>query len=453
MVKEKRKIQDWMVRAALVPETLDENARTVEVTFGTETPYLRRTWDGNFNEVLSFDAQHIRMERLNSGAAPVLDNHDQYSGTRGVLGVVEKAWIEGKEGRALVRFSKRGEVDGVFQDVKDGILKGISVGYRVYKFEKQEVQAGPDGTQKNDVPTYRAIDWEPMEISIAPVPADYNSYVRNSSEQGFSEVEIISVNTNIMKREQIIALLEERGITVDASATDEVLLAELKRAMNPAPAPAPTPTPTPTPAPAGGEESVRAAAAAERKRISEITELCRKANIDAEQTRKYIDENISVETVRAAALEKFIAQDPNEGARGNNWVITADETDKLRKRHVDALSLRSGQVKESDFKPEEIAGAREFRSLTLLDLAKDSLERAGISTRGMDKMEIVGRAITSSSSDFPVLLEGTNRRILLAAYATVSDTWRRFCGTGSVSDFREFKRLRLGTFGRLDKVA
>jgi hypothetical protein len=51
-----------------------------------------------------------------------------------------------------------------------------------------------------------------------------------------------------------------------------------------------------------------------------------------------------------------------------------------------------------------------------------------------------------------VILAGANRQVLLANYNNVADTWRRFCSIGSVSDFREYKRLRMGSFTRLDAL-
>jgi len=57
-----------------------------------------------------------------------------------------------------------------------------------------------------------------------------------------------------------------------------------------------------------------------------------------------------------------------------------------------------------------------------------------------------------STSNFPVLLEGTIRRALLAAYNIVPDSWRNWCAVGSVTDFRPHERLRLGSFSKLDKV-
>lgn len=440
---ETRKMNELHVRASFVPDSVDLEKRTVEVTFGTEAPYLRNGWDGQFYEVLSFDPAHVRMERLGSGTAPLLDNHDRYSGTASVLGVVERSWIEGREGRAVVRFSKNSDsAERVFKDVQDGILKGISVGYRVYKFEK-ESQALVVGSQSQEPPTLKAVDWEPMEISIAPVPADYKSIVR--SDEGQNEVTIITPNTNNqtdMKREQIIAMLTKRGISVEATATDEELLATLERAMNPTPTPAAPPAVTPVvPVDADAVRQATLATAAE------IGDLCRKAKFTEQETSEFIKKG-DLESVRKAAIDKFVQADPNAGAGAT---ITRDEADVLRKRMTDAVVLRSSQVK--DMTKDEIQGANEFRHMTLLEMARESLERAGVDTRGMNKMEIARRSITSSTSDFPIILEGTNRRILLANYEATADTWRRFCSTGSVSDFREHKRLRMGSLSNLELVS
>jgi hypothetical protein len=67
----------------------------------------------------------------------------------------------------------------------------------------------------------------------------------------------------------------------------------------------------------------------------------------------------------------------------------------------------------------------------------------------MDSKEIVAAAFTQTSSDFPALMENVMRKSLLAGYAVASDTWRRFCAVGSVSDFRAHNRYMLGSLGDL----
>jgi hypothetical protein len=127
-----------------------------------------------------------------------------------------------------------------------------------------------------------------------------------------------------------------------------------------------------------------------------------------------------------------------------------DEADKIRGAQVNVLLARAG-VRAADGKVIAVAG-NPFRGHTLLDLAKASLQRAGVRIDGMDKMQIVGMAFTQTTSDFPVLLENTMHKTLQAAYATQALTWRRWARQGTVSDFRAHPRYRKGSFGVLDAV-
>jgi len=126
-----------------------------------------------------------------------------------------------------------------------------------------------------------------------------------------------------------------------------------------------------------------------------------------------------------------------------------DESDKRRTGIVAALLTRAGVA---DRNTRDAAMASGYRGHTLLDLARASLDRTGISSRGMDKMQIVGAAFTQGTSDFPILLENAMHKALQTAYATAPDTWSRFCATGSVSDFRAHSRYRVGSLGMLDTL-
>jgi len=445
----KAKVEPLMLRAQFEPSTYSEESRTVDVTFATDTPVRRYDWlnDRYFDEVLTFGPGQMRTDRLDAGA-PFLDNHSSWGGVRNTLGVVEGFSIEGNSARATVRFSKREEVDGVLQDVRDGILRNISVGYRVHKYEKEMREDG--GT-----PVYRATDWEPYEISLVSIPADPKSGVRSADSTDFNEVELTgeeptsqnrSQQTNkselIMKREQIIAMLAKRGISVDANITDEALNAELERALNPEGA---------------DPKAVQTAIENERKRSADITTAVRSAKLPGDLAEKLIADGKSIDEARAAIIEEFAKQDPNAGVRSQNVSVGEDKDLTMRRSAAEAaLVMRENpelvRGDKSAFKEEVVKQAQQFRGMTLLDMAKDSLVRGGVDVNGMDKMQIVGRAFTSSSSDFPVLLEGANRTVLLASYEAQADTWRRFCATGSVSDFREHKRLRMGSFSDLDSM-
>lgn len=136
-------------------EAVNEDNRTVELSFSSDEPYER--WWGI--EVLDHKSSSVRLGRLNGSAALLMDHN-----IRDQVGVVEKAWIKGKKGYAIVRFGKSARAEEVWQDVKDGIRKLVSVGYRIHKLKLDKEEDGQS--------TYRATDWEPYEISIVSVPAD-----------------------------------------------------------------------------------------------------------------------------------------------------------------------------------------------------------------------------------------------------------------------------------------
>ena len=135
---------------------IDEAARTVSLAFSSETPVAR--WFGN--EVLDHAPGSVMLGRLQN-AGPLLLDHDPSE----QIGVVEGVTLGAdRMGRAQVRFSRSEDAEAIFQDVRDGIRQHVSVGYRVHKM----VLESTDG----DTETYRATQWEPLEISIVSIPAD-----------------------------------------------------------------------------------------------------------------------------------------------------------------------------------------------------------------------------------------------------------------------------------------
>lgn len=174
--------------------------------------------------------------------------------------------------------------------------------------------------------------------------------------------------------------------------------------------------------------------------------------IQALQTYVLADPAISVAQAQARLLDKLgEGKSPANPANAAPRIETVeDEADKARAAAVTALMVRAGVEKDRVV----IAGLRgnPYRGAKLLDLARASLERAGVDVRGKSQMEIVAAAFTTSSSDFPVLLENAMHKTLQSAYATAALTWNRFCATGSVSDFRAHNRYRTGSFGNLDAV-
>lgn len=165
------------MQARALPETLDDQARTVELTFSTGAGVPRMDWwsGKRYIEKLSLAPSAVRLERLNNGA-PLLDAHSGYS-IGDQIGVVEPGSVRllKTEARATVRFSSRDAVEPIWQDVRAGIIRNVSVGYAVHKFEEE-----PGGDNK--IPIRTATDWEPYEISMVPMPADAGAQVRQGDK-------------------------------------------------------------------------------------------------------------------------------------------------------------------------------------------------------------------------------------------------------------------------------
>ena len=149
-------------------ESIDADTRTVQLAFSSEEP-VERSFG---NEVLSHADGAVDLSRLNDGA-PLLLEHDRGQ----QIGVVERAWVddEDRKGRATVRFSQSAAAREIFQDVQDGIRRLVSVGYSVARFASEKADKGLD--------TLRAVDWQPLEISLVSIPADSTVGVGRAGEE------------------------------------------------------------------------------------------------------------------------------------------------------------------------------------------------------------------------------------------------------------------------------
>jgi hypothetical protein len=228
----------------------------------------------------------------------------------------------------------------------------------------------------------------------------------------------------------------------------EVEAIDVKLRALDAPADEPEPEDEPTP----GE-----ATATERARITGIQTEVRKHGLEDTFAAELVTKGVTLEAARGAILDKLAARDT---ANPTDPKITMgeDARDKWQRGAMAWLLTRSGMagmVKKHDSTVAVDPG--EFRGLRLMDLAREALTRAGRSVRGLDVMSLAGLAMTyrssyQTTSDFANLLENTMHKILRAAYATQNDTWSRFCGTASVSDFRTHNWYRMGALGSLDTI-
>lgn len=288
---------------------INDKDRTVEIAFSSEAPVER--WFGT--EVLGHDAANVRLGRLNNGGA-VLVEHDR----RDQVGVVVKASIDkDRKGRAVIRFGKSARAEEIFQDVKDGIRRLVSVGYRIHKQETKNEAGG--------VESVRVTDWEPYELSLVSIPADDSVGVG----RGESSVPATSNNhspTTTMNREQIMARLRALNIAFDESASTDALrslLPEAERSAAPVITPAPSPAaqrsadPAPAPAITVVREDpavvAQRAVEVERTRMSTITAIAAQARnqgIEVDAARAIAD-GITADAFRTQVFESLVSRQVN----------------------------------------------------------------------------------------------------------------------------------------------
>jgi len=385
----KQSLPMLQVRAAV--GSVDEEARTAQVTWSTGARVLRpRLFDEPFYEELDMSRGAIRLERFTSGRAPLLDSHRAHGGVSGVVGVVENARVANGQGTATVRFSEREDVDAIFADVQAGILSNVSVGYRVWRFR--------DITEPDDEhQVLRAIDWEPLELSIVAIGADTAAHFRAEHETNTVEI-------------------EERTMDEDTETTDETRTAETQTR-------------------------------AERDRVREIYKLCRKANLGDELADDFVERGVSLTEARSQIADKLVERQSPEIDR---YVDVTDFGGNGRRDFMaaacDGLLIRSGVPIENPH-----PAAKDFRGSSILAIARDVIgQRSG--TSGMSANELVQRAL--SVSDFADILANTMNKALLTGLNNESSarTFSRWTRAGLLQDFKTGKRAALSEFDTVEEV-
>lgn len=202
-----------------------------------------------------------------------------------------------------------------------------------------------------------------------------------------------------------------------------------------APAPAPQPTPqTPT----GPALDTNA-----------IMQRAENAGLDLAATRTVLSQASTNEDAYMRIIDAVADRQTQPEPRQQMQVL-ADERDKFRQGAERALTLKVDL---------EGGERNEFTSLSLQELARMSLHKAGMSTTGLhDKMAVAGAAFApmmvglGSTSDFPQILENVARKSMLKGYDEVEETFEAWTGTGNLPDFKISKRVDINTFPNLKRV-
>ena len=431
-------------RAIASPATVNRDARTVEVVWSTGARAQNYVSSlGFITEELDMSPNAVRMETLRSGRAPVLDTHRR-SGARDVLGRVTAARLERGRGIATLQFSAAADVEPIWQRIADGTLRAVSVGYRVYRYEQQT-----DPTTSEIV--YRAVDWEPFEISVVPIPVDANASVRGEAEQG---APVIAIEPALSDKE---SKMPETTPEIPAAppaappsaAPSNSHQESLMTTMSSTPPPESTrAATTPIDLDAIRAEAERAAAeriASYEPVLAAARGLLPADTIDAVR-QTAIRDRVSAEVLRARLWDAFMQTQtarPTLPARPETGPAY-DDPAVIRDAMAEAIAVRAmpGYQPKGDGRYVEFLGWRPS------DMIRELLVRRGERNPPRNVTLLAERAF-HTSSDFPLLLAAAANKMLLAAYQPAQPSYRQIFLRRDFRDFKPHRHLRVGDFPTL----
>lgn len=359
--------------ATTVPASYNEADGSFEIVWTTGAAVRRYDWSqGEFDETLSTDPGAVRLDRLNAGA-PVLRAHDRFT-LEGVIGSVVpgSARMANGQGVARIRLADTPDAADVVAKVLAGHVRNVSVGYTVHQYEQISTA---DGEPKQ----MRAIDWEPLEVSLVPIAADPATFIRSHAPP---------------------------AVTAPPAAPGAVTIAQIrKRAVD-----------------CGLSDTIA-----------------------ADLMERHAATPFNNESLNAMLSRHFTSKDASGHVahRGGASVLT-DPAATLRARIGDALFARMAGKAPAEH-------AREFMGAGLVGMARSLLESQGENVRWKSDVEILERAM-NTTSDFPGLLTASGNRFLLETFATAESAIKRVARQRTAADFRTLTALKLGGAPTLDRV-
>lgn len=408
-----------MRQGQLVPATFNEADNTIDCVWTLGAMVRRYDWwtDTQYDEVLDVTPEAVDMTRFDAGTVQVLDGHQVYGGVDAILGVARSGSIAQNEGRATLALSTDPAKAGKVGDIRAGIIRAMSFGYSVQQYQITPGGQRDDGAQ---IPLYRAVRWQPQEISFVTVPADPNAGTRSSEEffqraQGALPCEFIR---NVPKEPTMTEA--EIQAQRDAAAAEQTRLA-------------------------AEAERTRIAVAAETTRVAEITDICTRHGVP-KLAAAMIRDGKTVDQARAAVLEELARADAAGGGQHNTRIQTV--TDEVQVR-LDGLEEALQSRVDPKFKLTE--KGRQFRGMSLIEMGRDYLSFRGLDLRGQDRMAVATQILqyrstgSLSTSDFANLLANVANKRLRQGYQENDPSYRRWARRApNAPDFKQMSIVQLG---------
>ena len=403
--------------------------RSVEVVWTAGASVRRRRWTGwdtgvDYEERLVVSPAAINMERMEAGA-PVLDSHGQWS-TRSVVAVVDRAWLAEGEGRALVRFTPEGvdpEADRLWGKVAAGVVRNLSVGYSIdrVRIEKPE--------KLGAVEIWHVERWTPHEISFVAIGADPRAQVREAPDRAFPVEFDPSSQTRMETDMSEDAAPEAAHDTEGAAATPDTQAQTVSDSTRSA------------------EQARSEAVTQERARVGAIYALADRHHLERGVADDLVERGVAIEEARRVILDKLAERD-ERGVGHTSVSFPAGGLDAtLTRREAITEAIAHRLAPSANTLPDR---AREYRGLSLVEIARETLQQVGVRTRGMTANEVVQLALRNAgphgTSDFPLILANVAGKRLRQAYTTAPRTFERWTRGITTTDFKPMFPTQIGNF-------
>lgn len=304
---------------------------------------------------------------------------EQHQHGRLNIGIVENLRIEDSMLRADVVFGTSARATELWPDVKSGIVRNLSIGYVVLE-------------HRIEGRTVYATRWQPFEVSLVSVPADPGAGF-------FRSIDMSNAPAAANAAPVEIAVRSERARVAEIRA----LAARHLRGVE------------------GGQ-------AIETEAIE--------GGASSDDFRKKVLEHLASIDQSAGGMLNRLTQNGGLAATGGS--ASGSESRDFIAAAGDALLLRSGFRIATPH-----AAARDFRGMSVLDMAAACIQRVGRSVSGETPQGILRRAM--STGDFPALLGDTLNKALRNGMENEQASHRIWCSITEAADFRVQSRVILGS--------
>lgn len=429
--------------ATIDARRIDEKKRTVPASLSSETEVQR--YYGT--EVLVHSDSAIDLTRANGGL-PLIWNHDLDE----PIGLVDDVHLDGGVLRGNLRFSNNPQAEIIWNDVRQGFLKNISIGYQVNQWEEQP---------NSDL--IRVTGWTLLETSVVTVPADATVGINRK----FQSIGIRSMADEKTSGTDVVPSDPPIPVYSPAERRDHKIAKE-----------------------AGKKEAI----VGERKRISDIHELfdlaivprndyydgLRSRAIDEgwtiESSRVYLMQALSDEaepvvvdhappvSVRPAQHEGQSTRAVQQPARNQPRQLGAsiqsgmDAREKFANGAQEGLLIRAGIITDREAIAKARAGGMIGKSLN--SLAGEFLRVIGESTVHLSDEDMAirayayrsERAFGQTTSDFTNILANVANKSMMMGWDESPETWKIWTRRGQLPDFKTAEISGISGFTGLDAV-